>query len=190
MTHTPKFGKRSTFGNYVGQNGVFVGGLRRGRFKKSTFWVQKGPLLGVLHLARFDPGYGSGHTNIIIDQYHYLHHHHHHHHHDDKYKNDDDCNQKHTCIPKNISTKSFQLSCSKVSLSNRSRCHRVSPFVTSLLVRDYAVTVSHHLSHRFLYVITRSLLLKDAYIIVCLGSHVSNSSANRHNDVSAFIFLI
>ena len=48
--YVPKSGKRSTFGHKWAKNGVFVGGLRGLRFKKSTFG-------GVQHLPRFDPGY-------------------------------------------------------------------------------------------------------------------------------------
>ena len=46
MMHHPKSGKRSTFSHKVGQNGVLVGGLMEGSFKKSTPWVQKVHFLG------------------------------------------------------------------------------------------------------------------------------------------------
>ena len=36
------------------------------RFKKSTFLVPKGPLLGVPHFPRLDPGYGHADFGPVI----------------------------------------------------------------------------------------------------------------------------
>ena len=64
MQHPPpkkkKSAKRSTFSYKAGQNEVLIGGLREVRINKSTFGVQKGPLLGgpTPPSKKIDPGYG------------------------------------------------------------------------------------------------------------------------------------
>ena len=60
------------YGTYIyvleSKNAVFVGWLRRVRFKKSTFWVQKGTLCGCpappLQKRKINPGYGPVFTII------------------------------------------------------------------------------------------------------------------------------
>ena len=57
---SPNLAKGPLLGTKWAKNGVFVGGLRGE--------VQKSPLLGVLHLPRFNPGYGPA----CIFMYRYL----------------------------------------------------------------------------------------------------------------------
>ena len=61
-THHPKSAKRFTFSHKIHQKCCFSRGLRGeqvARFKKSTFWIQKVHIWGVLHLPKIDhPAYG------------------------------------------------------------------------------------------------------------------------------------
>ena len=54
----PKSAKRSTFSHKVGQKWGFCRRVRGVRFKKVHFLGPKGPLLGVPHPPKIDPGYG------------------------------------------------------------------------------------------------------------------------------------
>ena len=58
---TPNLPKCPLLATKWAKNGVFVGGLRGVRLRKSTFAVQKVHFCGVLHLPKIDPGYGSAH---------------------------------------------------------------------------------------------------------------------------------
>ena len=58
-SHTrPKFGKMSTFGYKESQKWGFCGRVEEGKVQKVHSLGPKGPLLGVSHPPRFDPGYG------------------------------------------------------------------------------------------------------------------------------------
>ena len=54
----PNLAKGPLLATKWAKNGVFVGGLRGVRFKKSIWGVQKVHFWGVPHRLRFDPGYG------------------------------------------------------------------------------------------------------------------------------------
>ena len=58
--HPPNLQKGPHLATKWAKNGMFVSGLRVMRFKKSTFWVQKVHILGVLHTPQINPGYGPG----------------------------------------------------------------------------------------------------------------------------------
>ena len=57
-THYPISGKRSTFSHEVGQKLGFRTRVKEGELQKVHFLGPKGPLLGVPHLPKIDPGYG------------------------------------------------------------------------------------------------------------------------------------
>ena len=54
----PRSAKRSTLVTKCAKNGFFCKRVKGVRFKKSTFWVQKGPHFGGPTPPKIDPGYG------------------------------------------------------------------------------------------------------------------------------------
>ena len=61
MMHLPKSAQRSTFGGKMGEKLGVCKRVKGVRFKKSTFWVKKLHILGVLHPLKIDPGYQPVH---------------------------------------------------------------------------------------------------------------------------------